>query len=412
MRSCTRIHAMWRGLSAQCRIVLTLVGQAVSPASCGLNDLAGQTACPTRGLAQKLCGIGLSAGRDGIRAAIGFDAGRDAGQRPAPRPVFKSTGILACVVAFLLAGSAYAAVDGTVVNRTTGKPQPGATVTLFKFGSAGPEALASVQSDAGGKFRIPQDLPQGPSLIETAYQSVTYNRMLEPGGAGSNLELEVFETSRRPSSARVAQHMVVLEPQGPQLSVSETFFFSNSGKLTYHDPASGTLRFFLPEAVQGQARVMVTAPQGMPIQRAPGRTSQPNLYKLDFPIKPGETRIELSYTAALAEPATFSGKMFYPGVPTRLAVPNGMALLGEGLESLGREPSTQAAIYEVRDAAYTVQIQGVGAAAEDSGPSIEEILPRVYDHLGWILVPTFLALLLGFILLYRSRAPAKGNRQG
>jgi hypothetical protein len=79
---------------------------------------------------------------------------------------------------------------------------------------------------------------------------------------------------------------------------------------------------------------------------------------------------------------------------------------------LGREPGTQATIYEVREAAYTVEIQGAAAeAGEDSGPSVEEILPRVYDHLGWILIPTFLALLLGFILLYRSRAPAQGKPQ-
>ena len=335
MRSCTRIHAMWRGLSA---------------------------------------------GHGGIRAAIR-------------------------VVAFLLAGSAFAAVDGTVVNRTTGKPQPGATVTLFKFGSAGPEALASVQSDAGGKFRIQQDLPQGPSLIETAYQGVTYNRMLEPGGAGSNLELEVFETSRRPGSARLAQHMVVLEPQGPYLNVSETFFFSNSGKLTYHDPASGTLRFFLPEALQGQPRVMVTAPKGMPIRRAPGKTSQPNLYKLDFPIKPGETRIDLTY--ALPAAGTFSGKTLYDDAPTRLVVPAGVTLAGDGLAPLGQDPTMLASVYELKGrSGFTVRIEGTGSLraatpAEDAGPSIDQILPRIYDNLPWIIAPVLAILALGFVLLYR-----------
>ncbi len=181
--------------------------------------------------------------------------------------------------------------------------------------------------------------------------------------------------------------------------------------MTYYDPAGGTLRFFLPEALQGEARVMVTAPQGMPIQREAAKTAQANVYKLVFPIKPGETRIELNYTTALADPATFSGKVLYPGLPTRLAVPNGVTLQGAGLKPLGREPGSQAAIYELRQAAYTVQIQG-GAAAEagdDSGPAIEEIPPRIYDHLGWILIPTFLALLLGFILLYRSRASAQGK---
>ena len=51
----------------------------------------------------------------------------------------------------------HAAVDGTVINQTTGKPQPGATVTLYKLG---PDRSRSdrpgVKSDAQGKFTINQ----------------------------------------------------------------------------------------------------------------------------------------------------------------------------------------------------------------------------------------------------------------
>src|SRR6266511_6347714 len=50
------------------------------------------------------------------------------------------------------------AIDGTVVNQTTGKPQGGATVTLYKLGQAGMESIESVKSGADGKFSIQQDL--------------------------------------------------------------------------------------------------------------------------------------------------------------------------------------------------------------------------------------------------------------
>src|ERR1017187_10432020 len=56
-----------------------------------------------------------------------------------------------------------AAVDGTVVNKTTGQPQSGATVTLYKLGQAGMESVESVKSGAQGKFHIDQT-PQGPHL--------------------------------------------------------------------------------------------------------------------------------------------------------------------------------------------------------------------------------------------------------
>ena len=51
------------------------------------------------------------------------------------------------------------AVDGTVINQTTGKPANDATVTLYRLGQAGPEALESVHTDAQGKFTIKQDAP-------------------------------------------------------------------------------------------------------------------------------------------------------------------------------------------------------------------------------------------------------------
>ena len=85
----------------------------------------------------------------------------------------------AITIALLYASAASAAVDGVVMNRTTDKPQPGATVTLYKLGQNGLESVESVKSDAAGKFRIDQNL-QGPRLVQTAYDGVTYNHMLPP----------------------------------------------------------------------------------------------------------------------------------------------------------------------------------------------------------------------------------------
>jgi hypothetical protein len=327
------------------------------------------------------------------------------------------------VLALMAAASLPAAVDGTVTNGTTGKPQAGATVTLYKLGQAGPDALESVKSDAQGRFRIERDLPEGPNLIETAFDGVTYNHMLRPGSSGTGLRLEVFNASERAPGARVAQHIVLLEPAGDQLQVGETFFFRNEGKLTHNDPKDGTLRFHAPEGAQ-QLRVMATAPQGVPIQRAAEKAKQANVYWVDFPIKPGETRIDVTYATRLPEDGAFSGRVFFKGGPTRLVVPQGVTLEGEGLENLGDEPTTRATIYEVKDAAYTVRVKGATAlradAAEDAGPSVQQILPRVYESMAWILIPAFLALTLGFILLYRSSpqaqsaapAPPKRKRQG
>jgi hypothetical protein len=327
------------------------------------------------------------------------------------------------------------AIDGTVINQTTGKPQAGATVTLYKLGQDGMESVESVKSDSQGKFQINQDMP-GPRLLQTAFDGVTYNHMLPPGSPVSGVPLAVFQSSKQPGDAKVAQHMVLLEPSGQQMMVSESYIFRNDGKTTYNDPDGGTLQFFLPPAAKGVVQVNCTAPQGMPIQRAADKTGRADVYKVDFPIKPGETRIDLSYMVPYTQGATFGGKIFFKGGPTRLVTPSGVTLKGVEIQSLGAEPRTQANIYDVKGSVFTVQVQGSGSLrasapadnsdAQDSGPGIEQIMPKAWDNMRWILGLALGILALGFVLLYRAQpagaaakaapggevtAPAKGRNE-
>ncbi len=314
------------------------------------------------------------------------------------------------------------AIDGTVVNRTTAKPQGGATVTLYKLGQDGMESVESVKSDAQGKFQIKQDMP-GPRLLQTAFDGVTYNHMLPPGSPASGLSLEVFNSSRQPGDAKVAQHMVLFEPSNQQMTVSESYIFRNDGKVTYNDPDGGTLKFYLPPAAKGVVQVNCTAPQGMPIQRAAEKTSRTDVYKVDFPIKPGETRIDLTYLVPYTEGGSFEGKILFKGGPTRLVTPNGVTLKGDQVQSLGAEPRTQANIYDVKGSTFTVQVQGSGSLrasaggadnsdSQDNGPSIEQIMPKAWENMKWILGLALGILALGFVLLYRAQPPAAAAHSG
>jgi len=313
---------------------------------------------------------------------------------------------------FVSLTAAFAAVDGTVINRTTGKPQPGAIVALYRLGAeTGPEEISTVRADAQGKFHIDQT-PQGPHLLQSVWAGVTYNHILPPGSPTSNVELEVYEASTHPGKAQVSEHMVLFEPADNQLNVSESYIFHNEGNITYNDPDKGTLRFFLPEAAGGVVRVTATAPQGMPVQHAAQKTAAANIYELDLPIKPGDTRIDLTYATPFSSPGEFAGKLLYKGGPTRLVAPQGVTLAGDGIAQIGQEPQTQATIYSVTGDQYKVQVAGAGslrasepAAEEDSGPSIEEVLPRIYSNRLLIAGLSLLILALGFVLLYRRTAP-------
>lgn len=313
-----------------------------------------------------------------------------------------------------------AGVDGVVINGTTGKPQAAATVSIYKFGDAGMESMETVKSDAEGKFAFRYSAPPGgPHLIQAAFEGVTYNKMLTPGSPTNGVQVEVFNALPKPGEAKVSQHMILLEPVDGKLIVSENVVYQNTGKTTYNDPV-GAFRFYMPKETNGKVKVMCAAPNGMPIEKTASPTKVENVYSVDFPIKPGETRFQLTYEMPLPEPAVFAGRILHKEGQTRLVTPKGVSLKSDLIQELGREPSTQAAIYNVKGDDFKVQIEGTGSLREaaseggagEDGPSIQEIMPRVYDRLYLVMGLASAVLVLGFFLVYRSSAPAVQQAPG
>lgn len=310
----------------------------------------------------------------------------------------------------------FAAVTGTVVNRTTGQPAAGATVGFYKLGQQnGLELVDQAKTDAAGAFSINRT-PEGPSLLRTAFDGVTYNHMLPPGSPASGLNLEVYNASKQPGGAKVSKHMILFEPNGAQVTVRETYLFNNAGKTAWNDPEGGTLRFFLPAAAGGKAEVNATAPGGMPIGAALVKSSRPDTAAVDFPIKPGETRFDIAYSIPYTEGAALQGKILTKDENTYLIAPNGVTLAGAGLNDLGLEPQTQAHIWGLDGAAYDVTLSGAEAATpaaaesadggSDGSPQIEEIMPHMFGQAKLILALALGILALGFVILYRTPAPA------
>jgi hypothetical protein len=322
------------------------------------------------------------------------------------------------LLTLLSAAGMFAAIDGTVTNQTTGKPQPGATVTLIKLGG-GMETVGSAKSDPQGKFTIAQDLQAGtPYLVQTLYQGVSYNKAIPPGSPANGLAVDVFDSTPNSGAAKVVQHMMLFEPSGTDVAVNETIIYSNAGKTTFDDPANGTFRFYLPPAANGLVKVQVAGPQGMPISRDAVKTKEPNIYTVKYPVKPGETRFDLAYGMPAASPGTFEYKVMHGGDPVRIVAPKGVTLASDNLKDLGPEPRTQATIYQVVGNDVKFQFTGTGslrAAAEatqqseDTGPSIEDVKPRIYARLYPVLGLAAFILILGFVLLYRSEPEAKNR---
>src|SRR5262249_30554624 len=157
-------------------------------------------------------------------------------------------------------------------------------------------------------------------------------------------------------------------------------------------PDKGTLQFALPSAAQGKVEVNALAPGGMPLRKAADPGPQPNTFKLDFPIKPGESRVDLQWSMPFQVPGVFEDLILSKGGQTRIIAPVGVTFKGTGLKDLGQEPRTKATIWGVDGPAIKFTVEGTGALSEpgaDSGggeasgqPGLSMILPKLYGLAG------------------------------
>ena len=314
----------------------------------------------------------------------------------------------------LLTLPALAAIDGTVINRTTGKPQSGVEVNLIKL-AQGMEPAGSAKTGPDGKFHI-EASAQDPYLLQAHHQGVAYNIQLPPGSAATPIEVPVFDVTTKPLDA-VDEHILLVETDGQEVVVHEALIYKNAGTLTWADPNRGTLRFYAPSAAGDQIKVRAVAPGGMPVERAPKQAGEKDVWQVDYPVKPGgETRFDISYKLPAANPLKFATRILHAAGPVRLLLPKGIKPEGAGIKEMGVEPSTQAMIYDVTTKALNLTLTGTGQVnslqpterSEDDGPTIEQIQPPGFDrNKYWILGLMLSILAVSFIAQYARGAAGK-----
>lgn len=323
------------------------------------------------------------------------------------------------MAAVLSAQVAFGAIDGTIINKTSGAAVANATVTLVKPGQGGMRTLGTVKTDASGHFQFDKDEPGGgPQLLQTVFEGVTYTKLMPPGSPASGVEFGVFAVSKAPGGVQIAQQFMVIEPDASKISIGETVMFQNSSSSTFSNPQTGSYRFYLPRAANGQVKVQVETSQGMPLPRAAEKTEEADVFKVDYPIKPGETQFEINYTIPAGTPFTFRGRVVdikgMTAGPLRLIAPSGVTLTGADVQNVGVEPKTQATIYNVLKPSFSFDIAGTGSlrppevdtsgggAADGDTPSVVQGAPKIYQHLGWLVGIAFGILAVGLIVLYRT----------
>jgi len=307
--------------------------------------------------------------------------------------------------------------SGVVMNQTTGQPESQVLITLISFAD-GMDPIEEVFSDSEGRFEFQREV-RGAGMLRAEHQAVGYSQVLRPGQM-TNVELGIYESQATPAVVPTGR-VIVLEPGESEMIVNESYLYENktSPPTTFRDEDRGTLRFYLPEAAKGIVQVEASGPARMPLKASAEKVDAQGLHQVDFAIKPGENRISLSYLLPVSEEGTeFSGRSPYPGITTRIAAPTSVELEAEGLQQLGTEPSTQAAIYEAANGDdFNLVVRGAGRLARSEQPSAAgggefgagapteisiEPAPIAEDR-WWVMALAGAVLLVGFLYLLGAR---------
>jgi hypothetical protein len=348
--------------------------------------------------------------------------------------------LVSCASPIVWAGT----LQGTVRNGTTGQAAAGVDVILIQL-KGGMQPVANTKTDAQGHFEFTHS-DIGPMLVRAVYRGVNYHEPIPPGK--TTAEIQVFEPTDKAGTFAIAARAVILQPNATDLLIGEEYSIENKTRppMAYFHQ-NGSFVFALPDGAQ-LSQVSAAGASGMPVVQGTIDKGK-GLEAIDFPFRPGESNVRVSYKVPYAGNET-KLRISSPYAVERLAVfaPPGVTVTGEGFAPAGQEQGFNAYMREAvaANTSVIVNVSGTapmrsssqggagggtaaGAAGSDGSqnPSVNSraessgdaatatatTIPARLDSLKWILVGGFGAIFaLGFAYLLRRPQMATASAPG
>jgi hypothetical protein len=354
---------------------------------------------------------------------------------------------LAMMVCFCASPRVWAGtLQGTVRNGTNGQPAAGVDVILIQL-QGGMQPVANTKTDAQGHFEFTHaDIGAAPMLVRAVYRGVNYHEPIPPGK--TTAEIQVFEPTDKAGTFTIGARAVILQPNASDLLVGEEYSIENKTQppMAYFHQ-NGSFVFALPDGAQ-LSQVSAAGASGMPVVQGTIDKGK-GLEAIDFPFRPGESNVRVSYKVPYAGNET-KLRISSPYAVERLAVfaPQGVTVSGDGFAPAGQEQGFNAYMREAVAANTPVVVHVSGTAPMQSSqsssqggggarggmpagggsdgsqnPSVNSragsggdaatatatTIPARLDSLKWILVGGFAAIFaLGFVYLLRRLQVANG----
>ena len=235
-----------------------------------------------------------------------------------------SSRLLSAAALLCLIPSAFAAstLSGVVTNKTTNKPSAGDDVTLIKL-AQGMQESTKTKTDAKGRFKleVPDD---GMHLVRVTHDKANYFRPVQPGA--DSVEVEVYNAAAKVQGVSYEADVMRIQsdPGGNGLRVVEHYFVKNESTPPMTQFSDRPFEFYLPAGavMVGSAAL---APGGMPVQAAPVPLGDaPNHFAFIFPIRPGETQFQITYTLPYSGSFQFAPRPIMPTDTIAVMMPKSM----------------------------------------------------------------------------------------
>jgi hypothetical protein len=197
-----------------------------------------------------------------------------------------------------------ASLSGTVTNGTDNKPSAGDDVILISLQQRMQET-ARTKTDAHGKYTI--DVPdQGMHLVRVDHQKASYFQPAPPGT--STVDVTVFDVAATVSGITTEANVIRVETDPQGLHVTQSYFVKNDSTPPRTQFSSHSYEIYLPPdaKVQGAAAM---GPGGMPVASSPAALGEKGHYAYLFPLRPGETQFQVTYSLPYSGSAKFVPKL-------------------------------------------------------------------------------------------------------
>jgi hypothetical protein len=256
---------------------------------------------------------------------------------------FPSRNIPLAVLAFVFPALVCAAVPitGTVTNQTSGKPSAGDDVTLIRL-AQGMQESTHTTTDSHGHFTL--DVPDdGLHLVRVTHDKANYFRPVPPGTQSVDIDVYNAAPHVKGISTEADVMRIQTDPTGSSVIVVENFFVKNDSTPPMTQFSSNPFDFYLPDGAVVD-RSAALAPGGMPVQAAPVPLQERGHYSFIFPIRPGETRFQITYHFPYRGKLDFVPKLTADTGTVAIMLPKGMTVTpapGSPLQAVDDEVSAQ-----------------------------------------------------------------------